>query len=178
MSSPSNTSAKARESRGGAQCIVLCDPAREPHELIAALRKRGVAATVVGHPMQVMLELARHPARVIVVDQPRQLPRLGELVDALDTYYPQVARWGYRHASNGSTKLERLEGALTPKEPSAATDVAGDSREPTPAERAAMKLRLMDEEPGQALDEAPDTGGPLITRDELEMLLTPVDWEK
>ncbi|MEM9915245.1 MAG: hypothetical protein AAF911_09800 [Planctomycetota bacterium] len=125
------------------------------------------------------------PSLSIVVVEPQQQPRIGELREAVAAYYPAVRCWQYHaRGPEGHASLEALEPAVSSA--SAGQDFvdASDSKPhtleeqetPPPAGETArvkganQRLRSL---VVQVDDPRPSNDGPLVSEEELAMLLGP-----
>ena len=125
------------------------------------------------------------PSLSIVVGEPQQQPRIGELREAVAAYYPAVRCWQYHaHGPEGHASLEALEPAVSATSPGQDFADAGDSK-PHPLEEqetpppdgetarvkgANQRLRSL---VVQVDDPRPSNAGPLVSEEEMAMLLGP-----
>ena len=123
-----------------------------PSELLRALGQRGWSLTVVGSAPAVIGALSAEPQARVLLVEPSRLPRVGELVEAVRTYYPGATLMHCAASEDSMPELKEWVGQLT--------DEGG--RDPE-SEKLPRLVRPDDE---------PDV--PLITDDELSMLLGPV----
>ena len=174
----------------GTRCVVVvgaCGSA--PTDLLGGLSRRGVSTAVVSDPAAAMVTLARQATGALVVVEPDQHVWLGELIQALKSYYPRTVRWGYRsqHPS-GIPQLQPLsecahDGACHPQsdQPNGhgqpARYIVPDPKSPLgraqaqiPRER--VRSLVVKVQGSSEVDE------PLISEEELAMLLGPVPEEQ
>ncbi|MCC6680447.1 MAG: hypothetical protein IT445_06040 [Phycisphaeraceae bacterium] len=153
-------------SRGG-RCVLLTPPQEAPglnpwaSTLIDALVRRGLAVIVVNDPPRAMLELLRCNAAALIVADPEQQQQAAQLIEAVRTARPHTVCWQYcqRH---GRQTLEPINGRL------------GDVQ---------IKTEQLKTEPDSVspvqrtessnMNHATDAAEPLISADELAMLLGP-----
>jgi len=171
---------------GARRCVVWVSPGNSaPADLLGGLSRRGVAVAVVAEPARVMVELARQATGALIVVEPGSQPYLGELIRAVKTYYPKTARWCYQ-ASQASAEgqLSKLNGqadaatARSPVQASPPPPSAQKADDPflgNPLGRV-HQTGMRDRVRSLVVKvEAPDgLGEPLITEEELAMLLGPV----
>ncbi len=178
--------------KAATRCVVLiCPGGMAPVDLLGGLSKRGVGTQVVADPADVMIELARQTTGALVVVDPVQQSGLVDLIEAVKAYHPKTVRWGYQSAHpTGKAQLQPLNGrpagditghgprsASVPFEPSKeSTDAALTS--PSPLARVHAQVpsdrvrSLIVKVQGPA-----EVGEPLISEEELAMLLGPVPEE-
>jgi hypothetical protein len=197
-SSRSNGSSDAPGSR---YIVVLCDTVRRPDALLNGLRSRGVTPCVVTSGPQALVALRAHEADALIVDQPDSLSFTDELIEAVTTHLPSVVCWSHESIA-GKSKLSKLVAPKmdVPSEP--VVTVAPTQRapiQPVPIARSVAapsprQLRLAGETAAYPLAHSPthsaahplhelahaprtpetdDIDQPLITREELQMLLGP-----
>jgi len=137
--------------------IVLAATAEPSRGLVEALDRRGADVLVRTGPVDVMVELARTEATALLVVEPASQPMTGELVDAVRTYYPEVDCWQFTPRRQGEApRISRINGTA-----------GADGKVDTEAARKVAPL-VVHVEGGSALD------GPLISEEELAMLLGPM----
>jgi hypothetical protein len=142
---------------GELRCVVLMPPGTSvPAMLLTGLSRRGASVTVVTQGPRVMVELLAQPTASVIAVEPQQQPRLEELAAAVHRYYPKTAVWQFR-VSKGQPQLSPYIG-----------DSPGRMAAEDPAVAAATELKRGRRPPAVAQDE-----GPLITGEELAMLLGP-----
>ncbi len=171
------------------RCVVLiCPGGMAPVDLLGGLSKRGVSSQVVADPADVMLELARQQTGALVVVDPTRQPGLVDLIEAVKAYHPRTVRWGYQSAHpTGKAQLQPLNGRpagdttlANPQpislrsEPSPEISVTSPSplgrvQDPMPPDRIRSLIVKVQ---GPA-----EVGEPLISEEELAMLLGPVPEE-
>jgi hypothetical protein len=171
------------------RCVVLIGPdGTAPADLLGGLSRRGVSSRVVAGPADVMVELARQRTGVLVVVEPGRQPGLADLIEAVKTYHPRTVRWGYRSSHpSGKAQLQPLNGqqlgdatALNepPKPLDAAPPRATDDITRSPLGRIQGQVpsdrvrSLIVKVQGPA-----EVGEPLISEEELAMLLGPLPEE-
>lgn len=150
------------------RCVVLVARGLPgPDRLLEGLQKRGADVQVVPDPPSVMVELARG-AKVVIVHEPRRVRRLPELMAALRRYYPQATCWQFDPVDgNGQGKLAPLDAPPTTAE----TPTAGPPGEETPAAAAQEAAGAPAEHLPADATLPDDPAPPLITAEELAMLL-------
>lgn len=168
------------------RCVVLVGPGgTAPTDLLGGLSRRGVGVQVVAEPAGVMVELARRRVGALIVIEPEQQPGLTDLIEAVTVYHPRTVRWGYQSAHpTGKAQLQPLNGRSVgdatgldpqpvplPGEPAHAARVAmrsplGHIQAQVPPERV-RSLIVKVQGPAKV-------GEPLISEEELAMLLGPV----
>ena len=135
-----------------------------------------------------MVELARQPTGALVVVEPQQQTGLADLIEAVKAYHPRTVRWGYRSSHpSGKAQLQPLNGqplgdATGLNDRPKSLDVVppratGDStRSPlgriqgqVPSDRVRSLIVKVQ---GPA-----EVGEPLISEEELAMLLGPLPEE-
>jgi len=133
------------------RAVVLASPDHpEPSKLLHGLKTRRISASVAGSAYAAMLRMAEDAPGVLVVHEPASHVRLPRLLAAIAVYYPDTILWQYRESDgSGLTRLASQE---------VLAEITADA---TPAQS---------KPPPQAADE---DSGPLLTSDELAMLLAP-----
>ncbi len=172
------------------RCIVLVhDDADRPRALLEGLEDRGAVPLIIKESVQVMAELAFNRHAVVIVNRPETVRRLSQLLAAVRRYYPHVACWGYgaRHPG-GLPKLLRLDPhtSATPDRPSSPGNGTPRHRsESTSSGRcdlsadlgdlgsAAATMSRSDHEDQQESPHAEPMPEPLLTKQELSMLIGP-----
>ena len=161
-----------------------------PVDLLAGLSKRGVSSRVVAEPAEVMVELGREPAEILIVVDSAQQPALVDLIEAVTKYHPRTIRWTYEsdHPS-GKPQLVPFRYRCKPEiaKPKAVSPPATPPVEPPPIEPLDSPSPL-----GRVQSQVPpervrslivkvqgpaEVGEPLISEEELAMLLGPVPEE-
>lgn len=138
---------------GLCRCVVWAHPGDQAMQgLIAGIQRRGAAASAAAGAAQVMVELA-HGARVVIVHRPSDRSALDRLLAAVARYYPHVILWRFEPQGQGLVPFDRRPG--TPSAPSS----NGNGHHGRDVKRAP--------EP----QPAPPSSEPLVTPDELAMLL-------
>lgn len=176
------------------RCVLLTGhDGATPVDLLSGLSKRGVSTRVVAQPAEVMVELALQRTGILIVVDPTQQPALLDLIQAVKAYYPRTVRWAYQRAHpSGNPQLQPLEDRATPApvskakpptpKPAAPNSVTHESIEddsPSPLARVQSQVppervrSLIVKVQGPA-----EVGEPLISEEELAMLLGPVPEEQ
>ena len=151
---------------------MLAVSAQAPAGLRAALEKKGLKVVRVDTPATVMLELARGVATAVLLVEPERWAQRDDLLGALRTYHPKVACWWYRRGDGETAGLgwftrDGQEAGLGTEPSEADTDAPGRVRPPSQRVRPALaKTREQSDQPA-----------PLISEEELAMLLGPLDEE-
>lgn len=162
-SSPLHRSALGR----ARQCVVLSPAGQVVRPLIDALQGRGFELTFAEDLPGVMVILATQDVGLVLIVQPEQFARLGQLIDAIGQYHPHVKCWRYDTDGRGPGKLAAVNGEFAhggeDKPPVSAQHVVP---EPAPAQRKGLSSSL-----------AEASGSSLITQQELAMLLAGDDDE-
>ena len=87
------------------RCILLLNETGEvPESLLTGLERRGADLVVAKLPTELMVMLAEERTHAIIIDDPQRVPQLSELLRALATYYPWVARWSHEATQNGQPR--------------------------------------------------------------------------
>ena len=135
------------------RCVVLADPdAGLPGPLLQALAKRGLSVSVATDAPSAMLELIETTAGTLIIVDPQRLALGDELVTAVRHYFPRTALWAFQQDAQGRRNLASLNGH-------SAYSAEGD-------EHAEPDARPSLDRPDHA-----ETEGPIVTKDELAMLL-------
>ena len=176
-------SATGEHGAAGCRCVVLSRPGRPaPAALSHGLEKRGAVVTVVEDAATALAEVLTGPAQVLVVDEPGDQPQWDELYDAVRKYRPVTRCWSYRargarggaelapvngHAGNGATSSERGEGEAKPQAWAGmpGTEAAAANGEGDGAAAVGFGGGDADVDRWEV--------APLLTQDELAMLLGP-----
>lgn len=165
--------------RDPTRCVVLVGRLnRPPDALLDGLEKRGASVRVVNDPPSAMVEMARG-ARVIVVNEPHTVRRLPELMAAIKRYYPRAKCWCFDQNTVGAPALRPIdcydgkprsavESILPPLTPAPAATLP-----PTAPRRSTPAATTRGNGSGLLLIKPPEEG-PLITAEELAMLLEPL----
>lgn len=127
------------------------DPAAPPALLAGLIRRNAQVRVARGAPW-VMLELASEPIDALVVVDPEHLAGLDDLVAAVAGYFPSIVCWRFDESGGGEGRLSEL------------TADPGAARQ-----RVAPLLVQVDEPAGPP--------SPLVTHEELSMLLGQEDPE-
>jgi len=180
-SSPSPDSAVKR-------CVVLvCPDGATPVDLLGGLSRRGGSSRVVVEPADVMVELARQPTGAWVVVDPEKQPGLTDLIEAVSVYHPRTVRWAYHSADvSGKAQLQPLNGrsgddpADDPPPPATVTTEPQETEAPNITSPFPLG-RVQDQVPSDRVRSLlvkvrgpAEVGEPLISEEELAMLLGPV----
>lgn len=172
----------------GTRCVVLVGPGGSaPADLLSGLSRRGVSTAVVAEPAGAMVELTRQANSILVVVDPDDQPWLDDLVQAVRQYHPRTVRWCYRtkHPS-GQAQLQPLTDLRPPKNKQ-------NNHTPAPVEEPDVSTHFTLPNPrsplGRVQSQVPrermrslvvkvqgpaEVGEPLISEEELAMLLGPV----
>lgn len=128
--------------------------------LIDALERRGLTLSFAENLPQVMVALATADVKLVLVVEPGEFARLGELLQAIHVYHPQTTCWRYEAEENGPGRLAKLN---------APADARPAEDRPTDTKDAAAGH----EEPRARNNFYAATGGngSMITEEELTMLL-------
>lgn len=156
-----------------ARCVVLVGKGvPRPDRLLEGLRKRGAQVELVHDAPAVMVELAEG-AQVVVVNEPRTVRRLPELLAAVRKYYPRAGCWRFEAVGpSGQSQLSAIDtlaaSPISEEPPHAAPRSNGKPSLPaaparTNGRRARAKAPLAEEAPPS-----------LISDEELAMLLAPL----
>lgn len=158
------------------RCVVLVPKdTAAPEKLIAGLRGRGAEVCVAADAPAVMVELAAGAAAV-VLHEPERIIRVDELRDAIKKYHPKISHWQSGADAKGGVKLEAMKnggkaGAMAREQAATPTKQAE-----TPAQRSARPpTRVNGATGGRGKPASEDS--PLVTPEEMEMLLGPVEDE-
>lgn len=177
----------------GTRCVVLVGKGGSaPGDLLGGLSRRGVATVVVAEPAEVMLELARQSTGALIVVEPDGQPWLDDLVQAVRLYHPRTVRWCYRpeHPS-GQAQLQPLADHAQDDENRPTYDHIdtldtqdGPTHFTLPNPRSPLG-RVQSQVPRERMRslvvkvQGPtEVGEPLISEEELAMLLGPVPEEQ
>ena len=173
----------------GTRCVILVGPGHAAAaELLGGLARRGVSTAVVSEPAGVMVELTEQTNGILIVVDPDDRPWLDDLVQAVRLYHPRTVRWCYRsqHPS-GHPQLQPLT------DPHAAAEANAPHTDPAPTDQRDASLHFTLPNPrsplGRVQSQVPrermrslvvkvqgpaEVGEPLISEEELAMLLGPV----
>ncbi|MFA9477080.1 hypothetical protein ACERK3_02115 [Phycisphaerales bacterium AB-hyl4] len=171
----------------GRRCIICVPPeSAPPSRLLTGLSQRHVPVTVMSDAPSVMYDLSL-PGGVLalIVVEPDRQPHLADLLAAVRAYYARLPLWQYRAEVDGLTRLSTDE----PMPANESTDkaqtgepAADDAKPTTPAH---VVTAADDEDDDEEADDrralrliADEPRGPLLTAEELEMLLGPLHEEK
>ena len=146
---------------------MLAGSAQAPAGLRAALEKKGLTVVRVDTPATVMLELARSAATAVLLIEPEQCAQRDELLGAIRKHHPKVACWWYRRGDSESSWLGWFTGD---------GQEAGLGAEPGQADADAPdQVRSPSQRGRSMLDGSHEQPAPLISEEELAMLLGPLD---
>lgn len=159
------------------RCVVLVPKdVVPPEKLIAGLRGRGAEVRVTADAPAVMVELATG-ASAVVLHEPERIVRLDELCGAIKRYHPKVSHWRSGSDGKGGVKLETM----------AAGDRSSAARKPAAPEKNASPAAAT-QRPARSPTRPKGSGGernkvmpedsPLVTAEEMEMLLGPKEEEE
>lgn len=162
-------------------CLVL-SPIRgpEPTALLRGLQQRGGLVLMVHDAPSVMLNLAQQRmvsppggTSALIVDDPSVWRVLPELLAAVHRYFPSVVCWSHTR-SQGRPELRKLDAPTSA--PPTLTPARSAAPPPTPASlhgRAETPADGRDVVTNPAWPTDLDPAEPLVTRQEMEMLLAP-----
>ena len=156
---------------GSIQCVVMTNGASWPaKDLLEGLAQRGVHCRVVSNAPAVMVEMARRAVQALIVQEPRRVPRLANLLAAVRRYYPNVICQRYeRHEAGGRSSLKPFPADCRDAEPAHHADDAPIA-DPAKDERDPARHPFRQNTADNLMDWPPPTG-PLVTEQELEMLI-------
>lgn len=172
------------------RCVVMVGPGgAAPTDLLGGLSRRGVGVLVVAEPAGVMVELARQRTGVLIVIEPEQQPGLADLIEAVKVYHPRTVRWGYQSAHpTGKAQLQPLNGrsvgeatGLNPQPVPLPGEPAQADRVTTRSPLGCIQARVPSERVRSLIVKVQGpakVGEPLISEEELAMLLGPVPQEQ
>ncbi len=156
--------------------VLVSSGSAAPAELLSALTKKGGSVSVRGDAAEVMVDLAQGPAEAVVLagQTPPALTR--DLTRAVAEHHAPTKVWRYRIDPAGQPSLTPADRAQTPAAPvpEPVPPRNGEQREPI-ADRARHSdaprrvAPIVVKVPAEA-----DSGGPLISEEELTMLLGPM----
>ena len=166
MRGPSTT---AGPGAGGATAavrgvLVTAPGDQPPAGLMQLLTRRGLAVAVAPGEVAAMVEFARAAPAVLIVCDPAHLSRPGELAQAVGRYYPGTRCWQFVPAAGLATggRLTKLDGDIDRPSVLDGTPVSAVGRPPATDAAAGADLTV---------------AAPLLTAEELEMLLGPLPEE-
>ncbi|MEE9211711.1 MAG: hypothetical protein V3U29_03560 [Phycisphaeraceae bacterium] len=172
--STGTNSAAASGAAAGDRCVVLTGTDRpRPTLLLSGLRPRVSAVHVVADAPMALLQLARG-ATVLIVSEPVAHPRLAALLAAVRQYYPQVVCWQYEPlGADGRPRLSPLHEPAAESQDSSNSTPSADELPVVVGDPPPKAAPRPDRSPGQV--NSPDLpSAPLITAEELQMLLGPL----
>jgi hypothetical protein len=142
------------------RCLVLLqDDLRAADPLVRALCRRGLDVHLVSSPPAAMASLAQTPSQFMIIVQPACVPWLSPLRSAVQRYYPRLKLWQYAPDATGHCQLLPLNGRAQTASPPAPLPSPPSPPSPQP-------------DPGDPGDFPPPQ--PLLTPEEIEMLLSPL----
>ncbi len=169
------------------RCVVLtCAGGSTPADLLGGLSKRGVSSRVATDPAEVMVELTRRRTGILIVVDPIQHPALVDLIEAVTLYYPRTVRWAYHSTHpSGRAQLQPLNGRATsqavnpqPKQqPPQQIEQPKENRLDSPSPLGRVQAQVPPERVRSLIVKVQgptEVGEPLISEEELAMLLGPV----
>jgi hypothetical protein len=168
-----------------ARCLVVTAPRGwATVALRQGLERRGLAVTVVSGEVAAMIELARAATAVVVLCEPLRLGRANELMRAIVRYYPKTPCWQWDPArAPGGNQLARIDPEAirwwTPGIPAPGSPAPGSPVTPAPGSLGTPETPGSPGIAGSVIPTGAATGAarpepPLLTAEELEMLLGPV----
>lgn len=145
------------------RCVLLCPATGEPltQELLRALHKRGLTVVLVTDTPRAMLELAKYGAMALIVAEPQRMRGAGELVEAVRAYRPRTVCWQYTNR-----KLAPINGHLAGVR---LAEPAGSTEDRLREDHERLAELVVHAQPRER-----EEGEPLISEDELAMLLGPM----
>ena len=161
----------------GTICVLWTAPAPDapppepPRQLADLLAQRGFTIQIAAGPHLAMARACRAAAAgtgrtIVILDRPNQLPRLQEVIQALQGYAPDVHIWAYDPARRPN---------LAAFAPEPGPNEAGAPAVPTGSRAAPAPLRLVGDGPGprepDGEREAETEPHSVLSPEELEMLL-------
>lgn len=158
----------------GARCVILSRRGLTlPTRLMEGLSQRGARLNVVADASSVMVELARG-GNVLIIHEPSTVRHLSELLSAIHRYYSGVPCWRFDSLATGQSTLARINGRSHGADASNAP-AAAKPASPPQARAASVSTPVTPVPRPAATKPAADATGrpPLITREELDMLLAP-----
>jgi len=181
------------------RCVLAHEPGVEPpRALVEALKRHGVNTIVCDSPFVALARLCEAGGRepdgpvALLLLEPSGMPRAEALREAAERFVPRAACWVYESGTR-----PRLRAAARQRPRPARHERAGQVQDPPPDRRTPSRrqgvprLRLVDIDPpapGPGLPPEPNTpppgdegswkgsagvSRPLLTDDELQMLLSP-----
>lgn len=182
--------------RGGThvahRCVVLVGRGRPfPEALLAALARRDTEYHVVSNPAGVMVNLAVGPVGAVIINEPEQIAGVEEMLAAIARYFPRTGCWRFERVGEGKSRLTKIpgkEGATRIKASEPRVVVGAGGAGPGARSGAgrvgslvgggdavAGTIGLSPQRQGscQVSREESFPAGPLVTQDELAMLIGP-----
>ncbi|MEM7576567.1 MAG: hypothetical protein AAF328_03745 [Planctomycetota bacterium] len=144
----------------GRGVVWLRSGASAPAGLLNVLAARGLRVTVVVDAAAAVRELIRGGVTCLVLHEAWRLSRVGELLDTLDRYFPEVRAMHFGQDARVDARLATLGASGLNAIVDTGTEESGeDERNPTKTADAALSSRVT------------------VSEAELAMLLGPVDGE-
>jgi hypothetical protein len=160
MREPSTTAgAEASGATAAARCVVAVAPgAQAPAALLQGLTRRGIKVALAAGEVAAMVELARSSTAAVILCDPARLARPAELVRAVERYYPKTRCWQFAPARwQGAWEMSKVN-------PDLCRSWAG----------AAPGRRPVSGNGGAGAAPGLDAAAPVLSAEELEMLLGPL----
>ena len=154
-----------------ARCLLLLPRAAgAPMDLLDALRTRAVRADEVADAPAAMVRLARQQFDALIIVEPDMIRDAAHLCRAAQKYHPRTAIWRYI-----ATQQPRLQKFTADPAPTAdpALDQSTSARTPEPPP-AYQPTQPQPATPAP-VEQPPDLAEPLLTDEELAMLLADSD---
>lgn len=169
------------------RCVILTGPGGStPVDLLSGLSRRGVSSRVVAESAEVMVALAQQGTGMLIVVDPAGQPGLADLIEAVTKYHPRTIRWVYEssHAS-GKPQLVPFRDRTKPdvaraQTPSSQVESAPAKRLESPSPLGRVQSQVPPERVRSLIVKVQgpaEVGEPLISEEELAMLLGPVPEE-
>ena len=183
-----------------ASCLLLVPRGcAAPPGLLDGLRQRGAKLREVTDGPAVMVELARRRFTAVIVIEPQVVVDIEALTEAVGRYHPKAAMWAYDHRSRPA--LRPLRSPETPEPAVAVPDEVEMQTPPTVADEPVAEPQIVvrqdaglanltpalgssSQQEADSTEPLADTSpsdeetGPLLTEEELEMLMRDTDWEE
>lgn len=172
---------KPPATQSATRCLVWSSPDRAlPPSVRQSLLRQQVRLTEVDSAVTLMLQLALEPTHLLLIVSPASIDDLPTVITAIDRYYPKLVCWQCSTLANGQLHLGRLESngscpALSlPTSPSSPADShfsrSSAQHDPIKPSRRIPYPGIKARPPARK-SPAPLDAGPLLTRQELDMLL-------
>ena len=138
-------------------CVLLAAPGGpDPGPLLCGLRDRGVQVRLAANAPNALVELATHPGGILIVFQPQEVNRSGELVAAVRRYFPSVqCRQYFQDGQESDPRLVAFPDEGQSQSSQAARETGADLTAPGQTDCASL-------EPGATS---------VVTEEELAMLI-------